>query len=71
MRISIEYCVLWNYYPQAASLAEAIKKKYGVSAELIESGGGVFEVRKDGKLIFSKKAIGRFPEEKEIFDKLD
>jgi selT/selW/selH-like putative selenoprotein len=43
------------------------KKKYGVSAELIESGGGVFEVRKDGKLIFSKKAIGRFPEEKEIF----
>ncbi|NLI16815.1 MAG: SelT/SelW/SelH family protein [candidate division Zixibacteria bacterium] len=52
-------------------MAEAIKKKYGVSAELIESGGGVFEVRKDGKLIFSKKAIGRFPEEKEIFDKLD
>jgi len=38
---------------------------------LIESGGGVFEVKKDGELIFSKKATGRFPETSEIFAKLD
>jgi selT/selW/selH-like putative selenoprotein len=51
-------------------LANAIKKRYGITVQLIESGGGVFEVRKDGKLIFSKKAVGRFPSEKEIFDKI-
>jgi selT/selW/selH-like putative selenoprotein len=51
-------------------LAKAIKKQYGIAVQLIESGGGVFEVRKDGKLIFSKMAVGRFPEEKEIFDKI-
>ena len=34
--------------------------------ELIPSGGGVFEVTKDGELIFSKKAEGRFPDFEEI-----
>ena len=34
---------------------------------LIKGGGGVFEVEKDGELIFSKKAEGRFPEHEEIF----
>ena len=70
-KITIEYCVEWNYYPQAASLAEALKERYGISAELIKSGGGVFEVVHDNELIFSKKAIGRFPEHEEIFKKLD
>jgi len=51
-------------------LAEAIKQKYGVDVEFIKSGNGVFEVRKDKKLIFSKKSLGRFPEHEEIFEKL-
>ena len=34
---------------------------------LIEGAGGVFEVTVDGKLIYSKKATGRFPEHDEIF----
>tara|TARA_B100002051_G_scaffold230791_1_gene228509 strand:- start:187 stop:321 length:135 start_codon:yes stop_codon:yes gene_type:complete len=33
---------------------------------LISSGGGVFEIVLDGKLIFSKKAINRFPEKGEV-----
>ena len=33
---------------------------------LISSGGGVFEVKIDGNLIFSKKALDRFPEKGEI-----
>jgi selenoprotein W-related protein len=37
---------------------------------LIESGGGVFEVVVDGELIFSKKELGRFPEDAEILSKL-
>jgi len=47
-----------------------IKDKYGIKVELIKSGGGVFEVRKDGELIFSKKKTNRFPESMEIFEKL-
>lgn len=33
---------------------------------LIPSSGGVFEVMVDGKLIFSKKQLDRFPEYEEI-----
>lgn len=39
---------------------------------LVEGSGGVFEVQVDGKLVFSKKATGRFPDpEKEIFPHLE
>jgi selT/selW/selH-like putative selenoprotein len=41
-----------------------------VEAKLIKSGGGVFEVVADGKLIFSKKKENRFPEHPEILGKL-
>jgi selT/selW/selH-like putative selenoprotein len=51
-------------------LAAEIKRKFGIEPEFIKSGGGVFEVRKDGELIFSKKASGRFPEIHEILQKL-
>lgn len=34
------------------------------------SGGGVFEVTADGDLIFSKKALGRFPEDNEVLGPL-
>jgi selenoprotein W-related protein len=30
------------------------------------SHGGVFEVTVDGNLVFSKKALGRFPEDGEV-----
>ena len=69
--VSIEYCVEWNYYPYAASLAAAIEKAIGITPELIKSGGGVFEVMADGKLIFSKKKEFRFPENREIIDILN
>ncbi len=32
---------------------------------LVKGGGGVFEVTVDGDLVFSKKALGRFPEDSE------
>jgi selenoprotein W-related protein len=32
----------------------------------VQSSGGVFEVEVDGRLIFSKKKLGRFPEPGEI-----
>ncbi len=32
----------------------------------IRSSGGVFEIRRDDELIFSKRQLGRFPEPGEI-----
>tara|TARA_B100001113_G_scaffold344587_1_gene333189 strand:+ start:736 stop:906 length:171 start_codon:yes stop_codon:yes gene_type:complete len=45
-----------------------LKEKYDAQIELISSGGGVFEVCLEDKLIFSKKSLGRFPEHSEIED---
>lgn len=39
--------------------------------ELIESGGGVFEVVRDGELIYSKKRTGRHAEWEEVRARLD
>lgn len=47
-------------------MAAEIEKKLHVGSELIPSSGGVFEIFQDGKRIFSKKALGRFPEDGEI-----
>jgi len=33
---------------------------------LIPSGGGVFEIRLEDRLLFSKKSLGRFPEDDEV-----
>lgn len=41
-------------------------KKQGVETELIEGSKGIFDVKVDGKLIFSKYETGRFPEPGEI-----
>jgi selenoprotein W-related protein len=37
---------------------------------LLKGGGGQFEVVLDGRLIFSKKELGRFPEPGEIIEKI-
>lgn len=42
-----------------------------IEVELIEGSGGVFEVERDGELIFSKKKLGRFPEHEEIIAHLN
>ena len=46
--------------------AELKSKFDGVGVELISSGGGVFEITLDGDLVFSKRSLGRFPEDGEI-----
>ena len=68
MNISIEYCMQWNYEPKALSLRESIQKQFGIEAKLIKSSGGVFEVKLNNSLIFSKKDLGRFPNENEVED---
>ena len=66
MNISIEYCMEWNYEPRALSLRSSLDSKFGILAEMRPSSGGVFEVTLNGSLIFSKKQLGRFPNDGEI-----
>lgn len=67
MKISIEYCAMWNYLPKASSLEVELKNNFPqADISLISSGGGVFEISLNGNLIFSKRALNRFPEEGEI-----
>ena len=57
---------------RAVSLAEKLLNAYKTSlagVELVPSGGGVFEVDFDGDRVFSKRDLGRFPEEPEILEK--
>ncbi len=51
-------------------MAAEIKKELGIESQLVQGGGGIFDVTVDNKRIFSKKEVGRFPEEKEIVDQL-
>ena len=67
MNVSILYWGMWNYEPQAVSLADEIKAGFeGASVEIVEGSGGVFEVTVDGTLVYSKKETGRFPETGEV-----
>ena len=65
MKISIEYCMEWNYEPRALSLRDDLVDKFSTmfdefNVELIESGAGVFEVWVNDVLeVFSKKRVGR------------
>ena len=55
-------------------MATELLEKYGTdiqSLTLIPSGGGVYEVEKNGKLIYSKKKTGEFPELKDVTSILD
>lgn len=43
-----------------------MKEQFDLDAELVDGGGGVFEVALDGRLVFSKKELGRFPNNGEV-----
>jgi selenoprotein W-related protein len=47
-------------------LEDELKKIFTTEVDLIGSEGGVFEVVVDGKNIFSKKRLDRFPTDGEI-----
>ena len=51
-------------------MAEIRKQRTDVETQLHKGSGGQFEVVVDGNLIFSKKEAGRFPEPREILEKL-
>ena len=47
-------------------MAAEIESTLRLTSELVPGGSGIFEVKKDGHIVFSKKEIGRFPEEGEV-----
>ena len=49
----------------------AIKDKYGINATLREGAGGIFEVSIGNKTVYSNQETYRFPENEEIFEKID
>ena len=51
-------------------MAAAIEEEIGVKPELIPGSGGIFDVVVEGRLIYSKKQTGRFPEDYEVISKL-
>ena len=55
-------------------MANEILENYGTDVKeltLIPSGGGVFEVNKNGDLIFSKKSLERFPDDGEVMNLIE
>ena len=67
--IVVEFCMLWNYAPKAASFAEELFNHFRQDIEkleLIPSSGGVFEVTVNGEKIYSKKETGVFPDTEEM-----
>ncbi len=54
----------------ASSLEAAIKKEFGLTAELKGGHSGVFDVELDSSLVYSKDKTGRFPTNEEIFAKI-
>jgi hypothetical protein len=49
-------------------LAAELNKSLGIEAKLIESSSEVFEVEYAGKLLFSKRSVGRLPQTGEVLE---
>ena len=68
-RLEIEYCTQCRWLLRTAWMAQELlttfEKELGEVA-LIPGAGGIFEVRLEGKSIFSREQQRRFPESKEL-----
>jgi selT/selW/selH selenoprotein domain len=72
-RLEIEYCTQCRWLLRAAWMAQELLTTFENSigeVALIPGRGGIFEVRLDGETIFSRKQEGRFPESKELKQKV-
>ena len=68
-RVEIEYCTGCRWLLRAAWTAQELLTTFqGELAEvaLVPGTGGVFDVRLDGALVWSRAAEGRLPELKEL-----
>ena len=47
-------------------MAAELKQSLDVDATLIPGAGGIFEVKRDGRMVYNKAEIGRFPKPGEV-----
>ena len=68
-RIEIEYCTQCRWLLRAAWMAQELLTTFETEiggVTLVPGTGGTFEVRGEGRLLWSRKAEGRFPDIKEL-----
>jgi selenoprotein W-related protein len=68
-RLEIAYCRQCRWLPRAAWLAQELLTTFADDlgeVALQPATGGVFEVRLDGELLFSRADARRFPEPREL-----
>ena len=68
-RIKIIYCQQCGWLLRASWMAQELLTTFAQELEevsLSPGTGGVFEVRVDGQLVWSRKEMGRFPDIKEL-----
>jgi selenoprotein W-related protein len=68
-RLEIEYCSQCRFILRATWMAQELLMTFAdklAEVVLIPGTGGIFEIRFDGEILFSRKTTGRFPETKEI-----
>lgn len=68
-RIEIEFCTQCRWLLRAGWMAQELLTTFPAElgeVALIPGSGGVFEVRVEGELIWSRKERGRFPEITEL-----
>lgn len=68
-RISFQYCTQCGWLLRTAWMSQELLTTFVEEVgevALIPGTGGVFEVKVDEKLIFSRKEMGRFPDIKEL-----
>ena len=68
-QVEIEYCTQCRWLLRAAWTAQELLTTFEAElarVALVPGIGGVFDVRLDGEVIFSRRVEGRFPEMKEL-----
>jgi len=68
-RVEITYCSQCRFVLRATWLAQELLMTFDTDLgelALVPATGGIFEVRVDDELIWSKKQQGRFPDSKEL-----
>ena len=68
-RVEIHYCTQCRWLMRATWIAQELLTTFETEIDelvLVPRTGGIFEVRADGDLMWSRKDRGRFPELKEL-----
>jgi selenoprotein W-related protein len=69
-RVEIEYCTGCQWLLRAAWMAQELLSTFEADIDELSlvpgSTGGIFEVRLNGDVVWSRKEQGRFPEAKEL-----